>query len=292
MEKRKNKWLILFLAPYTIGAFVFILYPLFYSLYLSFTNQNLFGGGKFIGIKNFEYCFTNTIFQKSLGNTAYYALLVVPLEVGIALFFALQLYKSDFFGARFFRSVTFMPYVFSLVSIGLVWSWLFSPGFGFLSQVCSLFKWEFPSFLSDTKLAMPGVAIATLWRNIGYYTTIFIAGLQGVPMDLLEAAKIDGANSRQLFRYITFPMVSPTVFFSLVVATIWAFQVFDLTYTMTKGGPARATLSTGLHIYNTAFQDNNIGRASAMSWILLLIILILTGFYFLGQRRWVYYENE
>ena len=289
---KKNRWLLLFLAPYTIGAFVFIIYPLIYSLSLSFTSRNLFGGGKYIGLKNYVYCFTNKTFLSTLSTTAYYAILVVPLETGIALFLALQLYKSSFLGARFFRSVTFMPFVFSLISIGLVWSWLFSPGFGFLSQLCALFGWEFPSFLSDIKLAMPGVAIATLWRNIGYYTTIYIAGLQAVPDELLEAAKIDGANNRQLFRHVTFPMMSPTIFFTLVVATIWAWQVFDLTYTMTKGGPARATLSTGLHIYNTAFQDNNVGRASAMSWILLIVILLLTAIYFIGQKRWVHYENE
>lgn len=290
--KKRNRWLVLFLAPYVIGACIFIIIPLAYSLYLSFTSRSLFGGGSFVRWENYTYLFSNKIFQLSLLNTAYYVLLVVPLEVGLALMLALLLHKNTFQGATLFRSVTFMPFVFSLISVGLVWSWLFSPGFGFLSQAASILNVPFPSFLSDTKLAMPGIAIATLWRNTGYYTTIFIAGLQSMPEDLYEAARMDGATKGKIFRYITFPLMTPTIFFSLVVATIWAWQVFDLTYIMTKGGPARATLSTGLLIYNTSFVDTQVGRASAQSWLLLLIILLLTGIYFLGQKRWVFYENE
>lgn len=290
--KGKNRWLFLFLAPYMIGACVFIISPLLYSLYLSLTSRSLFGGGRFVGMENFIYLFSDEIFRTSLVNTAYYAILVVPGEISIALLLALVLHKNTFKGGKFFRAVIFMPFVLSLISIGLVWSWLFSPGFGFLSQLAGMMNIKFPSVLTDARYAMIGVAVATLWRNVGYYTTIFIAGLQSVPDELFDAAKVDGANGWQKFRNVTFPMMSSMVFFCLVIATIWAWQVFDLTYTMTKGGPARSTLSTGLLIYNTAFIDNQVGRASAQSWVLLIVILTLTGIYFLGQKKWVYYENE
>ena len=290
--KKKNRWLFLFLAPYVIGACVFIISPLFYSLYLSFTSRSLFGGGQFVGLGNYGYLFSDEIFRSSLVNTAYYAVLVVPSEISIALLIALVLHKETFKGGTFFRAVIFMPFVLSLISIGLVWSWLLSPGFGFLSQIADLLNLEFPSVLTDARYAMIGVAVATLWRNVGYYTTIFIAGLQSVPDELFDAAKVDGANGLQKFWNVTFPMMSSMVFFCLVIATIWAWQVFDLTYTMTKGGPARSTLSTGLLIYNTAFIDNQVGRASAQSWVLLIVILTLTGLYFLGQKKWVYYEND
>ena len=290
--KKKNRWLILFLSPYIIGACVFIITPLVYSCYLSCTSRSLFGGGEFTGLANYQYIFGDSIFRKSLVNTAYYAVLVVPGEIIIALLLALVLHKNTFKGGKFFRAVIFMPFVMSLISIGLVWSWLFSPGFGFLSQLADIMNIEFPAVLADERYAMLGVAVATLWRNVGYYTTIFIAGLQSVPDELFDAARVDGANSVQRFLHVTFPMMSSMVFFCLVIATIWAWQVFDLTYTMTKGGPARSTLSTGLLIYNTAFIDNQVGRASAQSWILLIIILIFTGLYFLGQKKWVYYENE
>lgn len=290
--RKKNRWLFLFLTPYAIGACVFIITPLFYSFYLSFTSRSLFGGGSIVGPGNYQYIFGDSIFRKSLVNTAYYAVLVVPGEIAVALLIAMLLHRNTFRGAKFFRAVIFMPFVLSLISIGLVWSWLFSPGFGFISQAADLLNIDFPSVLTDARYAMLGVAAATLWRNVGYYTTIFIAGLQSVPDELYDAAKVDGASRFQKFTHVTFPMMSSMIFFCLVVATIWAWQVFDLTYTMTKGGPARSTLSTGLLIYNTAFIDNQVGRASAQSWVLLIIILLLTGIYFLGQNKWVYYENE
>jgi len=290
--KQKRKWLLLFLAPYSIGAAVFILLPLGYSLLLSLTNASLFASGVYTGFANYTYLANNKIFIQSLQNTAYYAILVVPLEVVIALMLALLLQRKSSGGAALFRIVIYMPFVFSLISIGLVWSWMFAPTYGFFPQLASLFNFKLPAFLADRQLAMPAIAMTTLWRNIGYYTTIFIAGLQSMPQDLYEAAHVDGASRTKTFFSITLPLMTPTIFFAMVVATIWAWQVFDLTYTMTKGGPARATLSTGLLIYNTAFIEYKVGRASAQSWILLLVILTLTGLYFAGQKKWVFYENK
>lgn len=289
--KINNNWLFLFLTPYCIGAICFILFPVVYSFFLSFTDWSIYGPGKVIGLNNYIKIFTDKVFIQSLLNTAVYALIVVPVEMVISIILAHQLNKKLIKYNNFFRTVFFMPFVLSLISVGLVWSWLYSPDFGFISQTFSILGIESPAWLSDPKIAMLSIAISTVWRNTGYYITIFLAGLQSMPTELYDAARVDGAGSGKIFRSVTLPLLSPTIFVSVIIATIWAWQVFDLTYIMTKGGPARSTLSTGLLIYNTAFVNTEIGLASAQGWILLVIVLVLTGLYFLGQRKTVHYEN-
>ena len=289
--KINNRWLFLFLTPYCVGALCFILFPILYSLYVSFTNWSIYGPGNWIGLKNIFRLFGDKVFILSLKNTAYYVVLVVPLEIGLSIVIACLLNQNKLKGVNFFKAAYLMPFVLSLISVGLVWSWLYSPKYGFISQAFELFGYNSPPWLTDPSWAMPSIVYTTVWRNAGYYIIIFLGGLQSIPVELYESVKIDGAGPIKTFFSITFPLLSSTIFTSLVMATIWAWQVFDLTYIMTKGGPARATLSTGLHIYNTAFTNAELGVASAQGWLLLIIILVFTGLFFLFQNKWVYYEN-
>jgi ABC-type sugar transport system permease subunit len=287
--KFSKLWLLPFLAPYTIGLCLFVLGPMFFSLYLSGTKWSLFGQASWIGLQNFDNMIQDDIFWLALRNTAYYALMLVPGELLCALLLALLL-NTGLRAIGFFRAVYFTPYVMSLVSVGLVWAWFLTPNFGLLSQILQALHLPAPAFLQTRDLAMPAVAATSVWRNTGYYTVLLLAGLQSVPREMEEAASVDGASGLARFRYITLPFLSPTLFVALVIATIWAAQVFDLTYIMTLGGPENATLTIVQYIYNSAFANGKMGYASAMSWALLLIMLALTVLYFFSQRWWVHYE--
>lgn len=288
MRARHIRSAALFLLPYTIGAIVFILGPIVYSLSVSFTDRGLFGPGHGVGWSNYSKAFADPLFVTSLTNTAYYALLVVPAEVVLSILLAVLL-NQNLRGTTVFRSIFFMPFVISLVSVGLIWGWMYSPSFGSLDQMLHAVNLSSPGWLSDPNMGMPSVALATLWRNTGYYAVIFLAALQSVPQELYEAARIEGAGGVRVFLRITLPLLTPTIFFVLVIATIFASQVFDLTFIMTQGGPIHSTLTTGLYIYQTAFSNGQLGYASAQSWVLLIVVLALTGVYFLSERWWVFY---
>ncbi len=262
---------------------------MFFALYMSGTKWSLFGQASWIGLQNYASMLQDDIFWLALRNTAYYALMLVPAELLCAMLLALLL-NTGLRSIGFFRAVYFSPYVMSLVSVGLVWAWFLTPNFGLLSQMLGALHLPTPAFLQTRDLAMPAVAATSVWRNTGYYTVLLLAGLQSIPREMEEAAAVDGAGRLARFRYITLPFLSPTLFVALVIATIWAAQVFDLTYIMTLGGPENATLTIVQYIYNSAFANGKMGYAGAMSWALLLIMLALTVLYFWSQRWWVYYE--
>ncbi len=287
--KFSRLWLLPFLAPYTIGLLLFVVGPMFFALYMSGTKWSLFGQASWIGLQNYASMLQDDIFWLALRNTAYYALMLVPAELLCAMLLALLL-NTGLRSIGFFRAVYFSPYVMSLVSVGLVWAWFLTPNFGLLSQMLGALHLPTPAFLQTRDLAMPAVAATSVWRNTGYYTVLLLAGLQSIPREMEEAAAVDGAGRLARFRYITLPFLSPTLFVALVIATIWAAQVFDLTYIMTLGGPENATLTIVQYIYNSAFANGKMGYAGAMSWALLLIMLALTVLYFWSQRWWVYYE--
>ncbi len=287
--KVSKLWLLPFLGPYIIGVLVFIVGPMLFALGMSGTKWSLFGQPSWNAPDNFVNMLTDDVFWLALRNTAYYALMVVPGELLCALLLALLL-NTGLRAIGFFRALYFTPYVMSLVSVGLVWAWFLSPNFGLFSQFLQALNLPSPGFLQIKELAMPSVAAASIWRNTGYYSVLLLAGLQSVPREIEEAATVDGAGRWARFRYITLPFLSPTLFVALVVATIWAAQVFDLTYIMTLGGPENATLTIVQYIYNSAFASGRMGYAGAMSWALLLIMLGLTIVYFRTQRWWVFYE--
>lgn len=281
-------WLVVFLGPYLVGLGVFVVGPILAGFGLSFANWDVFGKVSFAGLTNFGALLTDPLFWRALVNTLYYVGMVVPVEIAVALALAL-LVQGAFVGAAAYRAVFFLPSVLSLAVIGLLWSWLYTPTYGLLNQLLNVGQIPTPAWLATPEWALPAVAITTIWRNAGYYMAIYVAALQVVPRELNEAASLDGATALQRLRYVTLPLLSPTTFMIGIVATIWAFQVFDLTYIMTRGGPSNATLTLVYYIYLAGFEWGRMGYASALAVALFIVTMALTLLYFASQRRWVHY---
>jgi multiple sugar transport system permease protein len=277
-----------FLLPWIIGMVVFFAYPFLSSLYLGFTNTRL-TTGEFIGIDNFVRMFTrDRNFVKSLAVTTRYALVGIPLKLVFALALALIQKK----GATFYRTAYYIPSLIgSSVAVAIMWKQLFAKE-GIISQVGSIFGIEPKAWLGDPKYALNILIVLAIWQ-FGSSMVIFIAGLKNIPNELYEAAKIDGAGPIRCFGHITLPMLSSVIQFNLVLQLIGGFQAFTQSYVITKGGPMNETLFTVQHIYTEAFNGGmRVGYASAMSWILFLLIAVITGVVFLSSKFWVFYANE
>lgn len=289
-SRRGGPWTLLFLAPYLIGLALFIAYPVGFSLYGSLTDWPVFGQRTWAGLSNYAALLHDAHFVRALVNTAYYVALLVPLEIGAGLGLAL-LINGRLRARSFFRSVYFAPFVFSLASIGLIWTWLFSPDFGLVNLVLGWLHLPQPDWLSDSHWAMPALIIASVWRNAGYYMVIYLAGLQAIPRELYEAAAVDGAGPWAQFRAVTWPALTPTTFFVGILAVILGFQVFDLSFVMTQGGPDGSTTTLVFYAYTSAFQDGKLGYASAVSVALLAVMVLFTLIYLALERRWVHYAD-
>jgi len=284
----------LYLTPWLIGYVVFTAGPVLASLGLSFTSYNLISPPSFIGFGNFVEAFTkDQQFWPSLERTFRYAVVSVPLGIVGSLAVALLL-NLRVRGTSFFRTLFFMPSLVPIVASAVLWAWLLQPEWGLVNlAVFSLTGQKGPGWFQDPAWAMSGLISLALWTSVGgTRMIIFLAGLQGVPQELYDAAAIDGANRWQRFRNVTLPLITPTVFFNLVLGVINALQVFTVVFVVTGGGPAYATWVYALHIYKQAFSYFSMGYASALAWIFLLIILALTWVQFRISRRWVYYAAE
>jgi len=284
----------LYLTPWLIGYVVFTAGPVLASLGLSFTSYNLISPPTFVGLANFVEAFTkDQQFWPSLERTFRYAIVSVPLGIVGSLLVALLL-NVRVRGTTVFRTLFFMPSLVPIVASTVLWAWLLQPDWGLVNL--ALFKLTGqpgPRWFQDPSWAMPGLISLALWTSIGgTRMIIFLAGLQGVPQELYDAAAIDGANRWQRFRNVTLPLITPTVFFNLVLGIINALQVFTVVFVVTGGGPAYATWVYALHIYKQAFSYFSMGYASALAWVFLLIILALTWLQFKISRRWVYYAAE
>ncbi len=279
------------IAPWLIGFLLFTGGPIVASFYFSFTDWNVLKPPKWIGIDNYiELVSIDPLFWVSLYNTAFYTVGHVPLVFVVALAAALLLNQKVRF-IPFFRTVYYLPTVTAGVAVSILWLWIFNPEFGLINFGLSFLGIQGPGWLFSKEWAKPALILMSAWY-FGEQMVILLAGLQGVPDHLYEAAKIDGANPAQEFRHITLPMLSPVVFFVLIVLIINSFQVFTNVYVMTRGGPADATLMYVLQMYFKAFSDLKMGYTSAMAWILFAIILILTMIQFRFANRWVYYEGD
>lgn len=283
----------LYISPFLVGFAVFTAYPLLASLYLSFTNYNLISPPTFAGLDNYTHAFTgDNLFWSSLGRTGQYALLVVPLGVLASLGAALLL-SQGFPGTSIFRTFFFLPSITPIIASVLIWLWILQPSIGVLNYLLGRVGIPGPPWVQSTAWAVPSLVILGLWNTAGGTRMIvFLAGIQGVPTELHEAAKIDGANAWQRFVHVTAPLISPTIFFNVVVSIIGALSVFSVAYIGTQGGPAYATYFYVYHLYTSAFQYSLMGYASALAWIFLLIVLVLTAIQFRLQDRWVYYASE
>ncbi|MFA6989244.1 MAG: sugar ABC transporter permease [Candidatus Gastranaerophilaceae bacterium] len=282
-EEKFFAWL--FILPALLGTFIFIIIPILGSFLISFLKWDLIGSPKFVGFENYLELFKDKIFYDVLLNTFYYAISTTVLGIIIPLILAIILNKG-FKGADVFKSIYFIPFVTPMIVVAIVWQWIFDPGHGILNWALNTnLKW-----LYDTNLAMPALIIVSVWKNIGYNMVIFLAGLQSIPESLFEAAEIDGATGFKKFKNLTFPMLSPTIFFVFIITTISSFQIFDLIYLMTEGGPENSTTVMVYWMYKNAFEFFKIGQASAIAYVLFFIILVFTMIQWKTRKKWVYNE--
>ena len=291
LSKREAKFGYIFISPWLLGFLMFVVIPIIASLYLSFTNYELFKSGtSWVGLKNYMELLTqDRLFWKSLYNTIYFTVFSVPLGIAVALILALLLNRK-LFGITIYRTIFYLPAVTSGVALSLLWVWLFEPNYGLINVILGKIGVQGPGWISDLLWAKPALILMSLW-GIGGIMVILLAGLQGVPEQLYEAAELDGANWWQKFVHVTFPMISPVIFFNLIMGVIGAFQYFTQAYVMTGGGPVDSTLFYVLYLFRQGFLLLRMGYASAMAWILVIITLILTIVQFKLASSWVYYEG-
>lgn len=286
----------LFIAPWLLGFLLLTVGPMIYSMYLSFTSATLLSPPRWIGVENYQKMFNNDPrFFESFWNTMYYVIFAVPLGLVLSLLLALLL-NQKLRGMSIFRTIFFLPSITNMVAVSVLWLWIFNPEFGLLNTALEKFGIVGPLWLQSEAWAKPALILMSLW-GIGGGIIIFLSALQGVPQELYEAAELDGATSVRKFFHITFPMISPAIFFSLIMSIIGSFQVFTQAFVMTssaqpgsEGGPNNATLFFVLYLYKKAFQEFKMGYASALAWILFLVILIFTLIQTRLSKKWVYYE--
>jgi multiple sugar transport system permease protein len=283
-------WGYIFIAPWIAGFLIFAVGPIVASFVLSFTRYELIGSASWIGLENFHSLLVDDrLFWTSLYNTAYYTLFSVPLGIAVSLLLAMLL-NRPLPGIGVYRTLFYLPVVSSGVAISLLWIWLFNPQFGLINHMLRLVGLPGPGWLVDPAWAKPALIFMSVW-SVGGTVVIFLAGLQGVPRTLYEAAALDGAGAWRQFRHITVPMMSPVIFFNLIIGIIGSFQVFTQAYVMTGGGPQNATLFYVLYLFKQGFGLFRMGYAAAMAWLLFLIILVLTLLQMTLARRWVYYAS-
>jgi multiple sugar transport system permease protein len=277
-----------FISPWLIGFIFFTGGPIIASLYFSLTNYNVVSKPEFTGFSNYINLFNDPLFWTSLYNTIYYAIFFIPLGILIAFVSAIML-NQKIKGLALYRTIYYLPSIVPAVANAILWIWLLNPQWGLINTGLRLIRIEGPGWLSSEQWAKPGIILMSLW-GVGSWIIIYLAGLQGVPEQLYEAAEIDGATKFQRFIYVTVPLMTPTIFFTLVTGLIGAFQVFTQAYIMTNGGPVNSTLFYALYLFRNAFNYLKMGYASSMAWILFLIILSLTIIQFKLARKWVFYE--
>lgn len=287
----------LYVLPWIIGFLIFIFGPVLASFYLSFTDYSMLAPPRFYGLTNYARIFSERLFWKSVGNTAYYASIFVPLNLLASLSCALIL-NQQIRGRVIFRTIYFLPSITPTVASVILWIWIFHPEVGLANHFLSLVGISpGPGWLASTRWSKPALIIISLWASAGGGNMlIFLAGLQGVPSELYEAAEIDGASSRQRLWRITLPLLSPAMFFNLLLGIIGALQMFTLAYVATTGynvpagGPAGSTLFYMVNLYNYAFDYWEMGYGSALAWVFFVVVLVLTYIQLRAARSWVYYE--
>ncbi|STD23123.1 carbohydrate ABC transporter permease [Enterococcus mundtii] len=274
--KRKNTMIAWsFIAPNFIGFLIFTLVPVVFSLILAFMKWDSFSTPEFVGMQNFTRMLSDDTFWISLKNTFLYTIGVVPLTLICSLGLAILL-NQKIRGVKFFRTAFFFPYVTSLVAIAVVWSMLFHPTMGPINQFLRMVIENPPGWLSSSDWALTAIIIVSVWRGMGYYMILYLAGLQGISKELYEAAAMDGANKWKQFIHITVPALRPTTFFVTIMLVINCFKIFDLVQVMTDGGPGRATNVLVYQVYSEAFVKFNFGYASAIAMVLFVIVLVIT----------------
>jgi len=289
INRRKESLVALgMLSVNLIGLVIFMVIPAIASIVISFTNWNMMNTPSFIGLANYKELISDALFWKTLKNTAVYVFWKVPVNVFISLVFAVLL-NREMYGRGIFRAIFFLPMVASSVSVALLWLPLFETSNGILNVMLNAVGLKGLSWIYSQETAMMSVVMVALWKEIGYYMVMFLAGLQGIPATYYEAAEIDGASPIHTFFKITVPLISPVTFFVFIISIIGSFQIFDLTTVLTAGGPANSTYTTIMYVYKAGFNFFRMGYASAISTILFVIILILTTIQNKLSEAWVNY---
>ncbi len=288
-SKRETFYFYLFIMPWIIGFLLFTLYPVGASLFLSLTKYDGVSAPQFIGFENYKAFISDDLFWRAVKSTLYYTLLSVPLTLGISLGFALLLNQKTPF-QNFFRTSLYLPSMVSGVTMALLWTWLFNPSVGLINYMLSLMGIQGPMWLTSENWAIPALIIMSFW-TAGGGMVIFFAALKSVPVSYYEAAILDGANAFQRLWKITIPMISPVLLFQLIMNIIDSFQVFTPAYVMTKGGPHYATWFYVFYIFKSAFSNFNIGYSSALGWLLLLAVSILSFYIIKSSSKFVHYEG-
>ena len=291
-QERRNQVLgLLFISPWLIGFLCLALIPLFMSLYYSFTRYDLIGDPKFIGLGNYTRLFTDDPdFWIVIGNTFYYVLLGVPIGAAVAFLIA-NLLNADIKGRAGFRSAMYIPAIVPAVCTAMVLPFLLNTQYGAINGLLKALEWPTIPFLSSPGLAKPTLVMIYIWAQ-GAAIVTYMAALQDVPRSLYEAATVDGANAWHKFRNVTVPLCTPVILFTMIIGFIGAFQEFTLPWLLTRGGPMKSTELYVMNLYRNAFVQLSMGKASAMAWILLVIILVFTLILFSTPARWVYYGGE
>jgi multiple sugar transport system permease protein len=292
ISQKKQEWFLAYacLAPWFIGFLVFTLGSMLYSLGLAFTNSDMLTGIQFVGLDNFKELMGDALVLKSLSVTILYTLGAVPIGIASSLTIAILL-NQGIPGRSVLRMLYYLPSVVSGVAVAVLWSWIFNPRIGLINSFLANVGIDGPKWIYSEDWALPSLIIMSLW-GVGGNMLMYLAGLQSIPSELYDASKIDGANSLQRFRFITIPMLSPTIFFTVIIGVIGAFQFFTEPLIMTHGGPNNATLSAMLYIYRQSFQQLHFGYASLLAWVLFMIILLVTVLIVRSSSIWVYYAGE
>ena len=281
-------WAYLFLAPTLLGLFLFTLGPILAAFGISLTRWNIVDPPRWQGLNNYRNLLNDGLFWKSLGNTARYMAMAIPLEMALSLLLAIALNQGLRLEALF-RTVFFTPGVVSGVAMALVWGQIFDFRSGLLNHLLRLVGISPVPWLMNTTTAMPAVVLMSVWQGVGYPTILWLAALQSVPKEYYDAAAVDGAGRWARFRFVTWPFITPTAFFMLIMDCIASFQVFQQTYVLTRGGPRQSTYTLVLLIYDRAFRSFLWGDASAMGYVLFFLMLALALIQFRLQKRWVHY---
>ena len=279
----------IFISPFILGFILWFLIPALVAAYLTFHRWNLISPPQFVGLANIERLFMDPLLPQSLKATFLYTILSVPLGLVLSFFLAL-LINTKVRGIALFRTIYYLPSIVPAVANALLWAWMFNTEFGLINVVVRGLGGSKIAWLQEPSWAIPAFVLLSLW-GVGGSMIIFLAGLQGIPEIYYEAAEIDGAGRMEKMLYVTLPLMSPIIFFNLVIGFINSFQVFVIGYLVTNGGPQNSTLFLVLYIYRTAFQSQNMGYAATLSWLLFFILLALSFVVFRYVGRRIYYEN-
>jgi multiple sugar transport system permease protein len=290
-QKRESREFYLFTSPWLLGFILFVIGPMIASIMISFSHWDVISAPEWAGLDNYKtLLFNEPLFWKSMKVTLIFTLVLVPIQLTLSLLVAILL-NQKVIGMPVFRTMFYLPTVLPVVASSMLWLWILYPQ-GLLNFFISMIGIPKQEFLTNENLALPSIILMSLWGSFGSSMIIFLAGLQGIPRTLYEAAEIDGASIWHKFKRITFPMLSPVIFFNFIMGVIGTFQVFTQGYMMTDGKPNNSTLFYVLYLYRKAFEYLEMGTASAMAWILFILILGITALILRSSSYWVFYEGQ